>query len=475
MKQEMRGAAAWADLLAEGRLPRFALICLGVWLNAADSLVTATIMPTVGLDLGGYSLFSWAVAGFLVGAILAGASAGRLSEMMGLRRATVVSGLVLAAGCVVSAAAPGIWVFLFGRFLQGVGSGWMSGLSMVAIAFLFPDRHQGRVFAAAAAVWGVATVLGPLIGGLLAEAGSWRTVFWLFAVQAVLFSLAARLLLKAGVVPGRPSRVPWRQLGVLCLAIAAIAGADVSKSPGVTFAFVMVTLVLLYWLLRIDRGAETRLLPRVASDLGTICGSGYAAMFALTATSVGFLIYGPALLQKLHGLSPLGAGYAVAVHAMAWTLAAFAAAGASGRAADRWIRLGVSCVLAGPVLLAIVMRDASVPWVVAAAAIMGAGFGFSSALMNRRVLTALPDEDRAVGSSALMAVRLTGEAIGAAVTGAVANLAGFGAGLTTGSARSVAVWIFVAAIPPAAAGALAAWRMTGLVPPVRLGEPSPTA
>src|SRR5258708_19993935 len=68
---------SWAHLLADGRLPRFALICLGVWLNAADSLVTATIMPSVGAQLGGYAYFSWATAGFLVGAILAGASSGR--------------------------------------------------------------------------------------------------------------------------------------------------------------------------------------------------------------------------------------------------------------------------------------------------------------------------------------------------------------------------------------------------------------
>ena len=74
MATATRNENSWADLLADGRLPRFALICLGVWLNAADSLVTATIMPNVGAQLGGYAYFSWATAGFLVGAILAGAS-----------------------------------------------------------------------------------------------------------------------------------------------------------------------------------------------------------------------------------------------------------------------------------------------------------------------------------------------------------------------------------------------------------------
>jgi len=160
-------STSWADLLAEGRLPRFALICLGVWLNAADSLVTATIMPSVGADLGGYAYFAWATAGYLVGAILAGASSGRLSEMFGLRAATALAGVVMAVGCVMSAMAPSVAPFLIGRLIQGLGSGWISGFAMVAIAFLFPERHLPKVFTAVTFVWGIATLLSPLFGGLV--------------------------------------------------------------------------------------------------------------------------------------------------------------------------------------------------------------------------------------------------------------------------------------------------------------------
>ena len=195
VKSDAPGATGWSDLLAEGRLPRFALIMLGVWLNAADSLVTATIMPSVGADLGGYAYFSWATAGYFVGAILAGASSGRLSEMFGLRQATALAGLIMVGGCVLSAAAPNVGLFLAGRLIQGLGSGWISGFAMVAIALLFPERHLARVFAAVTFVWGIATVLGPLFGGLVLEGGAWRDVFWLFAAQAALFSLAAPVLL----------------------------------------------------------------------------------------------------------------------------------------------------------------------------------------------------------------------------------------------------------------------------------------
>ena len=110
-------------MFAEGRASKFLFICLAVWLNAADSLVTATIMPKVGVDLGGYSFFSWAVAGFLMGAIVSSASAGRLSELLGLRFATTIAGIIFAVGCIISALAPNIGMFLAGRVVQGIGSG----------------------------------------------------------------------------------------------------------------------------------------------------------------------------------------------------------------------------------------------------------------------------------------------------------------------------------------------------------------
>ena len=292
----------WADLLADGRLPRFALICLGVWLSAADSLVTATIMPSVGAELGGYGYFSWATAGFLIGAILAGASAGRLSEIFGLKQAIAFAGLAYAAGCVMSAAGPNIAVFLAGRVLQGVGGGWISGFSMVAIALLFPERHLAKVFAAVSGVWGIATVLGPLVGGLFAQAHEWRMVFWLFAAQAVAFSLAAVWLLKADTRAEGGQGVPWTQLGVLTLGVAAIAVADITRGALAAGGLVLAGLVLLAVVLKLDARAAVRLLPHRAADLKTIVGSGYAAMFALTAASMGLSVYGPAILQTLRGM-----------------------------------------------------------------------------------------------------------------------------------------------------------------------------
>ncbi|HET6972274.1 MAG TPA: MFS transporter [Phenylobacterium sp.] len=451
----------WGDLLAEGRLPRFAVICLGVWLNAADSLVTATIMPSVGADLGGYAYFAWATAGFLVGAILAGASSGRLSELFGLRSATALAGVIMAVGCVISAAAPHVGLFLFGRLLQGLGSGWISGFAMVAIAFLFPERHLPKVFASVTFIWGIATLLGPLFGGLVVEGGNWRDVFWLFAAQAGLFSLAAPFLLGRAAKRADGPGIPWLQLAILGVGVGAIAVADVLTKPGPSIALVVAGLAVLALVVWIDPRARIRLLPHRAGDLRTVCGSGYLAMFALTAATMGFAIYGPPILQQLRGFTPLWAGYAIGAESLAWTAAAMAVTNATGVWDARWIRFGTACLIASLVILTATMADGPLAWMLTGGALMGAAFGFSWAFMSRRLLAALSDEDRAIGSSAITAVRQTGAAAGAAISGVAANLAGFSAGLTDASARAASVWVFAAVIPLALVGTWAAFRLTG--------------
>jgi len=461
MSETTAAPNGWADLLADGRLPRFALICLGVWLNAADSLVTATIMPSVGADLGGYAYFSWATAGFLVGAILAGASAGRLSEMFGLKAATALAGVIMAAGCVMSAMAPDIGTFLTGRLIQGLGSGWISGFAMVAIALLFPERHLARVFAAVTFIWGVATLLGPLFGGLVLQGGDWRDVFWLFALQAGVFSAAAPFLLGSSVKASGGPGIPWLQLGVLGVGVAAIAVADLLK--GAVFSIGMVAaglgvLALVFW---IDHRAKVRLLPHRAGDLTTIIGSGYFAMFALTAASMGFAIYGPAILQQLRGFTPLWAGYAIGAESLAWTVAGMAVAHVTGVWDARWTRFGALLLIASLLILSATMADGPIVVVLIGGALMGAAFGFSWAFMSRRLLAALSDEDRAIGSSAISAVRQTGAAAGAAISGVAANLAGFSEGLTVASARSASLWVFASVIPLALLGTWATFRLTG--------------
>ena len=460
----MAKPATWADVLGEGRAPRFVLICLGVWLNAADSLVTATIMPSVGRALGGYAFFGWATAGYLLGSVMAGASAGLLARRFGLRRATAAAAALYALGCVMSAAGPDIAWFLAGRVLQGIGGGWVVGFCSVAIGLMFPDRTLPKVYAAITSVWGVASLVGPLIGGLFADAGIWRWVFWSFAIQGLAVGAAAFVMLPKGEDGAADARMAWSQLGLIALGVVAIGLADIAGGFGRSSLLTLVGCLLLFAMVWYDERAAVRLLPRGARDLSTAAGSGYATQFLLTAASMGYSVYGPALLQTLAGLKALSAGYVVALEAVSWTVAGLIVTNLTGPWPGRMIRLGAVLAIAGVAISALVFPLGSVLGVAAAGVVLGAGFGLSWAFISQRILASLSADDRALGAAGMTTVRLTGSAAGAAMAAAVANLTGVSHGLTEGVARSAGVWVFVAVVPVAAAGVAAAWRLGGLRP-----------
>ncbi len=500
--------ARWRDLAAPGLAPRAALVMLGVWLNAADGLVTATIMPSVARDLGGTAYFGWALAAFLLGSILAGASAGRLSQRLGLRTAMALAVIPYAAGCVASAAAPTIGAFLIGRALQGVGAGWIAGLCFVAVDALFAKALWAQILGALAVVWGVAALLGPLVGGLFAAGGWWRGAFWAFAAQGVVFAAATLFLLPRAQAPAEAARPPerfpqkwkrvlrsqsaqvfesepvhldrvdrtrsgqalaWRTLAVLAVAVGAIALADIAAGTALPAALTVLGLGLLAAAGAVNARPGEGLLPRDAARLNTVAGTGYATILALEVAAAVYAVYEAAILQILWRFTPLAAGYAVAAMALGWTAASVLVSGQPERRQGALIRAGAGTIVAGLALTA-----ATIAWrpgpAIAGGAIVGVGFGLAWPFLTARVLAALPAEDRAAGAGGIPTCQLIGAAVGAAAAGAMANLLGLAHAFTPAHAAVAAPWLFAAFVPVAALGALAALRLTRKRPADREGR-----
>src|SRR5262249_13815974 len=154
--------------------------------------------------------------------------------------------------------------------------------------------------------------------------------------------------------------------------VAAIAVADVVQGAALSVGLVVAGLVVLALVLWIDGRARVRLLPHRAWDLTTVVGSGYFAMFALTAATMGFAIYGPPILQQLRHFTPLWAGYAIGAESLAWTAAAMAVTNATGVWDARWIRIGTLCLIASLVILMQTMADGALAWVLLGGGLMGA-------------------------------------------------------------------------------------------------------
>ena len=451
-------ATGWGDIIAH-RLPQFALVCVGVWLNAAETLMTATIMPSVAADIHGEAWFGWVVAIYLIGSILAGATSARLAQTIGLKRALAVGGLTYAVGCTAGAIAPSIFWFIAGRLLQGVGGGWVIGLCFVAVTRLFPQALWARVLSGVAGVWGVASLVSPLVGGLFAQAGFWRGAFWVFAIQGVAFVAAAAVLVPRPTEPEAPptGRIPLGSLAALTGAVLAIGAAGLGGSVGQSAALAVAGCVLLVAFFYLNARDDAPLVPREAANPMTGTGAGLAMIFCATAGTACITAYLPALLQRLYGASPLLAGYLLVSEALSWTAAAFLVAGrGSGRV---YIRIGSVLIALGLALFALIVPHGGLWLIPICTLVEGAGFGLAWTFTVSRMVASAPPGEQAIASSSSPTMQSIGTAVGSAASGVIAGVIGFGRGITVERATVGGFWLFAAFVPLTAFGAVAAWRL----------------
>ncbi|MCF4165729.1 MFS transporter [Zavarzinia compransoris] len=455
--------ARWADVLRERHFPVFLLLCFGIWLHAADSLLVATAMPTVVAEIGGAAYLAWATALYVLASIVAGAAAGSAMRRFTIRAAITGGALLYGVGCVASAAAPDMAVMLLGRALQGAGGGAMVALAYVALERLFPAALWPRLFAVVAVIWGVAALFGPLIGGLFTEAGFWRGAFWAFAAQALVLGLAfARFLPGDGTAKARageaPTPMPLARLFVVALGVLGIAAAGVIGHVPSALGAGLAGLALLGFAIGLDRRAAVPILPRATFRPGA-AAAGFMLVLAVSIATMPFTVFAPILMEHLHGTRPLVVGYVIAVEAVAWTLTAVVFAGVGPRAERRVILAGAAAAGLAVPLSAWAVPFGGLFWVAVVAFLQGGGMGMVWAFVTRRIVEAVDEGERGLAAAVVPTVQLLGYALGAAGAGIVANARGLGADPGPATALAAGPWIFVACVPLALVGMAAARRL----------------
>jgi MFS family permease len=471
MNQDSAAAApagTWRALWSSHMLGRFILLCLGVWLHAADMLVTATITPSIVDEIGGVAYVSWMISLYQVGAIIAGAASAVLCQRLTLKRVLLAAASMYGVGCVIAAIASHMAMLLAGRFIQGIGGGLLLSLCYLAIQQWFAPALWSRLFGINAFIWGAGSLLGPLIGGVFASLHAWRMAFWLFALQAgILWLLAARYLPAEQPQGSRAQTEDWplRPLLILLIATLVIAQSGVTGSSMLALIGCISGALLLYVAARLDRGARARLLPAQLLEMRAPIGAGLLMIFSLSVATTGFWAYGPLILKVLFATNPLFSGYALAAEALAWSLATMAVSAAPVSADKPLIRAGTVAVSAGVAGFAWAVPAGSLTGIVVCSLLQGVGFGlFWPAVVHRLVRSANRDEKDLAAASPSTIQRI-GYALGTAIAGIVANLCGLAEGVSAAAARSAAFWVFAGFIPMLAAALFGAWRFTAVSTP----------
>jgi predicted MFS family arabinose efflux permease len=339
--------------------------------------------------------------------------------------------------------------------VQGLGGGLLTAVAYVLVRNTFPEMTWSRVLALLSGMWSVSILIGPLVGGAFARYGDWRNAFVLVTVFAVILALGAFRALPA-TPPDRAARpgVPVGRMALICLIIAGTSSAAVVATPLAKAGLIAFALVALVIMVRVDRRATSPLLPSDAFSFGTPTGVGLWLVLLLSVTYSPLQIYVAIFLQRLHGLDPLSAGYAVAGASFGWTGAALLVAGVEARWQDRLIVLGPLVMGAGLLAIAGLMPLPLGYVAVPAVVLTGAGIGICWAFVAQRVMSGARRGDETVAASSLATVQQLGFAIGAAFAGLIANASGL-----SHDVAAAAFWVPVCFVAAAGAAFVAALRL----------------
>jgi len=403
----------------------FGALFLALWLAALDQTVVSTALPTMVGDLGGLSYLSWVVTAYLLTSTVAGPLYGKFGDLYGRKIVLQVAIAVFLVGSALCGIAQNMVQLIVFRALEGAGGGGLIVITIAVIGDLISPRERGRYQGFFGAVFGVATIVGPLVGGFFVDHLSWRWIFYINLPTGIL-----ALAVIAAVLPSGSTR---RQhavdyLGALLLTAALSAVILFTGLGGRTFPWtspVMIGLMAasiagVIAFVALEMRAREPILPMslfanrnfaVASSVGFIVG---LSLFG----AVTFL---PIYLQVVKGVSPSISGLLL----MPMMLGMLATSVISGRMISRFGRyklfpiLGTATMTFGLGALSLLGTESD-DWQTAIDALwLGLGMGMVMQVLLIAVQNSVDYERLGVATSGTMLFRSLGGALGVALFGAI--------------------------------------------------------
>ncbi|MGW6929865.1 MDR family MFS transporter [Lentzea sp. NPDC054927] len=421
------------------RAPMTALV-LAVLLASLDSTIVATALPRIAGELGGFQNIAWVTAGYLLASTAVTPVWGKLGDMLGRKRLYLVATATFLLASALCGLAQDLPQLIAARALQGVAGGGMIVLTFALVGDIAGPGERGRYQGMFGTVYGVASIFGPLLGGLFTDQLSWR---WAFLINVPVGLVA--LVIAARSLPMTPRRAPERidYLGALLTAGAATGlvliasfGSEWGWTSPRVLALAFVTIALAALVIPVERRAAAPIMPLsmfttrpvvIASLVGFVAN---VAMFSA-------LVYLPTYLQVVGGVSATASG----VHMLPLVIGLVLSQSLAGRwiANPRRVRpvlvAGMAITVAGLLLLGTLDADTSLLVLVVAFLVMGIGIGMVPMVALTAAQNAVPAKDIGAASAAVTFSRSIGAAFGVTV---------FGALLTDDIARSIGpgfLWI----------------------------------
>ena len=412
--------------LRSERGPILLAVMVATGVVAIDSTIISTAVPAIVDDLGGFAQFPWLFSVYLLTQSVTVPVYAKLADTIGRKRVILFGIAVFLMASVLCALAWDMPSLIAFRALQGVGAGSILPITITIVGDIYTLEERARTQGYIGAVWAVAAVAGPALGGVFAMADFWRGIF---VINIPLCAVAFWLLMRDyhESLERRRHRIDYAGAALLTAALTLLllgvlegGNAWGWVSPA-SFGIFGAGLALLLVFVLVERRAAEPVLPlwvmgrpllRATNLVGLMVG---AALIGLTAFVPSYLVVGL-------GVSPLVGGLALATLTIGWPAASAVSARLYLRIGFRATSLiGAALVVLGTVLLALLGPFPSIWGVAAVSLVIGLGFGFSAVPTLVAAQASVGWQERGVVTGANMFARSIGQAVGAAVLGAVAN------------------------------------------------------
>ncbi|MFJ3882283.1 DHA2 family efflux MFS transporter permease subunit [Streptomyces sp. NPDC090077] len=403
----------------------FGTIMLGVLLAALDQTIVGTALPTIVADLGGAAHMAWVVTAYLLAETVATVLVGKFGDLFGRKIIFQISAVIFITGSFLCGLAGNMTMLILWRGLQGIGAGGLMVTSMALIADVVPLRERGKYQGAIGAVFGVATVIGPLLGGLFTDHLSWRWAFYVNVPIAVLVVVAAARTIPSVRAAGRPVidylGIALVAAGSSALILATSWGGNeyAWSSPTIIGLFAGGALALALFCLVETRAAEPMLPMRLfRNPVFTVCS---VLSFVVGFAMLGAMTFLPTYLQYVDGDSATLSGVRTLPLVIGLLIASVYSGNATSKTGRYRIYPIVGCaVMAVGLYLLSRMGPGTGPWLESLYMfVLGSGIGLCMQVLTIAVQNTVDYADLGTATSGVTFFRTLGSAFGTAVFGTI--------------------------------------------------------
>jgi EmrB/QacA subfamily drug resistance transporter len=432
----------------------FGGLLLAMLLASLDQTIVSTALPTIVRDLGGIDQLSWVVTAYLLAATVSMPLWGRVSDLYGRKRLFQAAIVLFLLGSALSGASETLSELIGFRALQGLGAGGLMTLAMAIVADIIAPRERGRYQGYIQMVFVLASVAGPLLGGLFTDEASWRWVFYVnLPIGAVALAISTRLRLPAGSGRARIDVLGAALLGAGLTAILLVTtwgGREYAWGSPEIVGLAVAAVVLLAGFFAQERRAPEPVLPlRMFRE--PVFDVVSAVLFLTTCAFFAAIVFLPLFLQRVTGASAVQSGLQLLPLLLAGTLST----AVIGRVVTRTGRykvfpaVGLGLMAIGLFLLSRLDETSSHATIALDMVVFGLGFGMVSQLLVLAIQNAVDRRDIGIATASANLFRSLGGSVGAALFGAIfASRVSAGAG--PGEIADALDTVFLAAAPVAA-------------------------